>query len=199
MDKDAYFKRGTREKLVQTFLGKLDVTQIKDADIVVALNRYIETGDETFFTEFTKWSEAKDKEQQLQEKKERLQSYEEALKKWEQDLSEYKKHLESEYNELKIKLDKYRREIAEFYKNDYFPHGETVRPTVSDLFRCLKEKGEKSQAQIWVVTENGKTFTAARNVTIDNGHVAISLDYSNKIELPDPPHKLINKGYYVEF
>lgn len=192
MDKDAYVKRCTREKLVQTFLEKLDVTQIKDADIVVALNRYVETGDEEFFSAFVRWSEAHDKEKELQ-------TNEEGLRIWEKRLDDYRERLESEYNEVKIKLDKYRREIAEFYKNDYFPHGETVRPTVSDLFRCLKEKGEKSQAQIWVVTENGKTFTAARNVTIDNGHVAISLDYSNKIELPDPPHKLINKGYYVEF
>ena len=189
MDKDAYVKRCTREKLVQTFLGKLDVTQIKDADIVLALNRYVETGDEEFFSAFVRWSEAHDKEKELQ-------TNEEGLRIWEKRLDDYRERLESEYNEVKIKLDKYRREIAEFYKNDYFPHGETVRPTVSDLFRCLKEKGEKSQAQIWVVTENGKTFTAARNVTIDNGHVAISLDYSNKIELPDPPHKL---GYYVEF
>lgn len=192
MDKDAYVKRCTREKLVQTFLGKLDVTQIKDADIVLALNRYVETGDEEFFSAFVRWSEAHDKEKELQ-------TNEEGLRIWEKRLDDYRERLESEYNEVKIKLDKYRREIAEFYKNDYFPHGETVRPTVSDLFRCLKEKGEKSQAQIWVVTENGKTFTAARNVTIDNGHVAISLDYNNKIELPDPPHKLINKGYYVEF
>lgn len=196
MDKDAYVKRCTREKLVQTFLGKLDMTQIKDADIVVALNRYVETGDEAFFTEFTKWNEAKDKEQQLQKKKNNLKADESWLKEWEQELSDYKKRLESEYKELYTQFEKYRGEIADFYKNDYYPHGEWAGgPTVKGFIQLLKEKGENSQAGVWVVV-GSEMYRAEGLVIDDKNRVVVSLNEQTKINITAPPRFMSGNIFY---
>ena len=138
-DKQAWYDKERRSKLVLAIIDKMDKT---DTELIPALNRYIETGDETMFEEFNKFLSIKSAE----EKAERLQHSEELLKTIEE--------VERRNNEYRKKYEKF---IEEFYawrigvleKLDEDIHAEqcVTLKNIKDTIEKMEESGMRQMKQ----------------------------------------------------
>ena len=181
MNKDDYAKYITRKEIVKKFIGKLDQVSMEDTELLPALMRFIENGDEMQFKEFSDYHF----HLTVDEKRNRLEQEEKELG----ILQERLKKIYKTYNEKKAEYEEWCKAYTKKLKELPNPMGET-KPyvTLGNLHRFCDVNGIKDTKYIYVMDENGNQYKVAGYDVDDKGKLVLKFIIGNdRHETPEPP------------
>ena len=163
MNRDDYLKYETRKKIATAFIEKLDNVSLSDVNLLPAINRYIETGNDDYFQEFNDFHFIKTIEQRfarLQNSKELQETIEEVEKR----NTEYR----NQYDEFCAKYDEWRRGIFKEINKDI---DVCENPTIADLRAFIdKMNGLRniSQRKLYIIVDDKLRRVDSLTLTDDN-------------------------------
>jgi vacuolar-type H+-ATPase subunit I/STV1 len=167
-DKQAWYDKERRHKLALAIIDKMEKTDREDFNLIPALNRYVETGDETMFEEFCQFHNIKDLEkkakyiaEKTESTKDSIEYYERSKKGYEEYLGKLKKTIEAYRSNAQERSDEY-DDLVRKWKDKMDAVRETLneknpiinQPTMADLIsfceRVTKEVKQGKQRKLWL-------------------------------------------------
>ena len=113
MNKDAYLQFKMREGIAHKILDKLPQTEIKDIELLPALDKFINDGDEEMFEEFRMFHDNKDIQDKVEWLEERRKQLEEGKSELEEAIERDEAYIDEAVKEYKTYMGKYK----EFFKD----------------------------------------------------------------------------------
>ena len=181
MNKDDYAKHIARKSIVEKFIDKLDKVSMEDTELLPALIRFVENGDEREFKEFRDYHfnvKADEKRRMVEESKRELDL-----------LNKRADAVYEEYRKKKAEYEEWRNAYIEKLKELPNPMGET-KPyvTLGNLHRFCDVNGIKDTKYIYVMDENGNQYKVVGYVVDDKGKLVLKFNIGNdRHETPEPP------------
>ena len=179
MNKDDYTKYIARKSIVEKFIDKLDQVSMEDTELLPALMRFIENGDEMQFKEFSDYHF----HLTVDEKRNRLEQEEKELG----ILQERLKKIYKTYNEKKAEYEEWCKAYTKKLKELPNPMGE-VKPyfTLKNLSRFCNVNGINDTKYIYVMDENGNQYKVVGCDLDDKGKLVLKVIIGNdKHETPE--------------
>ena len=179
MNKDDYAKYITRKEIVKKFIGKLDQVSMEDTELLPALMRFIENGDERQFKEFSDYhflGTVEEKRNRLERKEKELDTIQERLEK-----------IYKTYNEKEAEYEEWCKAYTKKLKELPNPMGE-VKPyfTLKNLSRFCNVNGINDTKYIYVMDENGNQYKVVGCDLDDKGKLVLKVIIGNdKHETPE--------------
>ena len=113
MNKDAYLQFKMREGIAHKILDKLPQTEIKDIELLPALDNFINDGDDEMFEEFRKFHDNKDIQDKVEWLERRHKQLEERKSELEEAIKRDEAYIDEAVKEYKTYMEKYK----EFFKD----------------------------------------------------------------------------------
>ena len=179
MNKDDYAKHIARKSIVEKFIDKLDKVSMEDTELLPALIRFVENGDEREFKEFRDYHfnvKADEKRRMVEESKRELDL-----------LNKRADAVYEEYRKKKADYEEWRNAYIEKLKELPNPMGET-KPyvTLGNLHRFCNVNGINDTKYIYVMDENGNQYKVVGCDLDDKGKLVLKVIIGNdKHETPE--------------
>ena len=189
-----------RAELAKAFMSKLEQTKIEDANILAAINDWMETGDNSFFEEYCTFrfkKTADERNKELEDLKAEIEEAQKHKERLEEDLAELRSYDEA-YREYFDKMEKWRVGMTE--KIDEETPNQSGSP-LSSILTFLEKHFEGSKhwkQKLLYVCIDGK-LTAIKGVEVtEGGKILCSTTDEGVImtEKPEAPYN-ISKRYYL--